>query len=251
MGGNSSKNEEIFNQINNKEKINLPNNYKNFESLLKEKKIVIKEIGSKGFNPLQFNYPNSIFFDEKNEKILISDSGNHRIQILNSKNFEFIQFIENNGKGSNENQFNYPQGINLNKNNNQIFICDSGNQRIKIYENFNENEEIKFLNLINFYFNKKKEKINFNWPNKLEFNYENDQILVSNWSNHEILIFNSSFNFISKIKEKNKFNQYNELKCPNQIKFNSQNNLIISDSENISFFDENFEFLFSFDQNFL
>ena len=44
---------------------------------------------------------------------------------------------------------NWPSRINLNKNNNQIFICDSINNRIKIYENFNSNEnseEIKFLN---------------------------------------------------------------------------------------------------------
>ena len=134
------------------------------------KKIKIKEIGSNGKNPLQFNSPFSIFYDEKNEIILISESFNNRIQIINSLNFKFVNFIDNNGLGSNKNQLWYPKGININQNNQNIFICDPFNHRIKIYKNFSssnysKNEEIKFLNLFNFYLNQKNEKINFNFPN--------------------------------------------------------------------------------------
>ena len=117
------------------------NNYKE----IIEEKLKIKEIGSKGNGPLQFNYPRDIFFDEKNEIILISELWNNRIQIINSLNFEFINFIDNNVCGSNENQFYSPQGININQNNQNILICNYENNRIKIYKNFSSNyEKINF-----------------------------------------------------------------------------------------------------------
>ena len=252
MGGNSISKEVkiITNEISIK-----PNNYKELFSnnSFNDSKIKIKEIGSKGKKSLQFKYPKSIFFDEKNEIILISDYFNNRIQIINSINFEFINFIDNNGEGSNENQFWYPQGININQNNQNIFICDSQNNRIKIYENFSSSNsnssKIKFLNLFNFYLNQKNEKINFNNPNQIEIDYLNDQILISNRLNNEILILNSSFNFIFSINQKNKFNNDdNELIRAREIKLNSQNEIIISDSKNISYFNSfssNFDFLFS------
>ena len=87
---------------------------------------------------------------------------------------------------------------------------------------------------------------------QIEIDYLNDQILISNSGNNEILILNSSFNFISKINQKNKFNEEdNQLNDPNQIKLNSQNEIIISDSKNISYFNSfsnNFDFLFSINQ---
>ena len=80
---NEIKNEEINKKIINQEIYSKPNNYlKLFD--LTETNLKIKEIGSYGKNPLQFYHPNSIFFDEKNEIILISDSNNNRIQIINS-----------------------------------------------------------------------------------------------------------------------------------------------------------------------
>ena len=95
----------------------------------------------------------------------------------------------------------------------------------------------------------KKTKINFNFP-RVEFNYLNNQILISCYHSHEILIFNSSFDFISSIKEKNKFKkEENQFKYPSEIKFNSQNNLIIGDGTNISIFDDNYNFLFSINQS--
>ena len=73
--------------------------------------------------------------------------------------------------------------------------------------------------------------------------------MISNFRNNEILILNSSFNFIFSINQKNKFNEKdNQFVYPNQIKLNSQNEIIISDSKNISYFNSfssNFDFLFS------
>ena len=76
--------------------------------------------------------------------------------------------------------------------------------------------------------------------------------MISNFRNNEILILNSSFNFIFSINQKNKFNKkYNQLFNPNQIKLNSQNEIIIGDSKNISYFNSfssNFDFLFSINE---
>ena len=57
MGGNYFSKNEIENNL-----ILTKNNYK---ELVELNKINYKEIGKYGNDPLQFNYPTNIFFDEK------------------------------------------------------------------------------------------------------------------------------------------------------------------------------------------
>ena len=83
-------------------------------------------IGSKGSQPLQFDYPWDIA-THPNGQLFITDSENHRIQVLNH-NFTYSHSFGS--KGSYPGQFNEPRGIAINTVG-QVFVADYGNSRVQ------------------------------------------------------------------------------------------------------------------------
>jgi sugar lactone lactonase YvrE len=68
--------------------------------------------------------------------LYIADAGNHRIQIYNVSNPASISLVGTLGTGSpgsNNNQFNYPEGVAVDVLNNRIFIADAENFRVQVY----------------------------------------------------------------------------------------------------------------------
>ena len=59
-------------------------------------------------------------------------------------------FILNKKIGNNLNQLNYPRGIRINKNNEDLFICDNGNSRILIINSLNNEYKFK-IGIIYFF----------------------------------------------------------------------------------------------------
>ena len=85
-------------------------------------------IGKKGKLNGEFNYPNGICVDDNN--IYVSDFKNHRIQIFDKNNYNFIRIIGK--KGNQFKQFHHPNAISVDNYN--IYICDSSNNRIQIID---------------------------------------------------------------------------------------------------------------------
>ena len=95
-------------------------------------KIVLKRtLGSRGSNPVgpQFKDPNGICVDPLTKNILVCDSHNHRIQILDP-NGKWIKSFGSRGSG--QNQFRYPYGIC--STDDRVLVSDHGNKRIQVFD---------------------------------------------------------------------------------------------------------------------
>ena len=88
----------------------------------------IHSFGSRGSANGQFSDPQGVAVDN-NDNIYIVDHGNHRIQKFNSTG-AFIAHMSS----SNPLQFSYPIGIDFNKKNGKLYVCDQCNHRVQVIE---------------------------------------------------------------------------------------------------------------------
>lgn len=106
-------------------------------------------------------YPRGIFFDTVNQKLYVSDSSNNRIMIFNSptsngeeavgligqysngdlNNLSISYFKGGVNNGANSFSFNSPRQIEFDYINHRMFVAESSNHRVLIY-NLNENNEL-------------------------------------------------------------------------------------------------------------
>ena len=96
--------------------------------------------GSHGNGNAQFNYPNGIVYDNKQQHILVADCYNHHIQIWNKQRQYVNQF---GSQGSQHGQFQYPYQLSLHPLTNHILVADSNNHRVQIF-----NEQGEFVTVI-------------------------------------------------------------------------------------------------------
>ena len=128
----------------------------------------IWKFGSKGNENGQFLHPYGVAINSCGN-ILVSDSLNHRIQIFDFKG----QFISTFGShGDEDNQFDSPSGICVDLDDN-ILVCDTNNHRIQVFD-FNG----KFITTFGA-----------DNPIGIAIDPTTSNILVSDWENHEILVY--------------------------------------------------------------
>jgi len=137
-----------------------------------------------------FNYPSALAFD-KNNNILVADSGNHSIRQLIKQSSHVFTLAGNNRPGFIDGSalsasFNSPQDISLNADG-EIFVADTNNHAIrKIFNNSGN----WLVSTVSGFFGAGKEdgsfsSASFNHPVSLEF--DNKKILyVSDQENHKI-----------------------------------------------------------------
>jgi len=78
----------------------------------------------------EFNHPCGIVYDNRNKRILVSESGNSRIQVFNTQGKYINQF---GSRGSENGKFKYPKQLCLHPVSNNIIIADYGNHRIQMF----------------------------------------------------------------------------------------------------------------------
>ncbi|CAF3985976.1 unnamed protein product [Adineta steineri] len=85
-----------------------------------------------GNDDQQLNSPVSLFFDEPNSYLYVSDSNNHRIQRYHvGVSINGTTVAGGNGQGSGSNQLNTPYSLCVSTRNNYVYIADSGNNRVQ------------------------------------------------------------------------------------------------------------------------
>ncbi|XP_077996773.1 E3 ubiquitin-protein ligase TRIM71-like [Glandiceps talaboti] len=89
----------------------------------------IKSFGEEGSDPGQFKYPQYATVNSKGH-VIVSDTSNHRIQILNSNGEYLFHFGK---KGNRRAQFNDPLGV-ATDNHDNIYVADSGNHRVQKFD---------------------------------------------------------------------------------------------------------------------
>ena len=87
----------------------------------------LRSFGTCGSDPGQVRYPREVAVDGE-ENILLTDSGNHRIQKFTSEG----QYSTSVGTGYL--QFSYPTGIAFNASNNSLYVGDTNNHRVQVLD---------------------------------------------------------------------------------------------------------------------
>ena len=170
----------------------------------------VSKFGSFGNGIDQFNFTYGIAINS-NGNIIVCDN-NHRIQIFDSEG-KFVSMFGSKGKGNG--QFNNPRGICVDKNDN-IYICDYDNHRIQMF-----NSEGKFIstfgsegngngrfipkeipinakgNIISTFGSEGKRNSPFHNPIGITINAKGN-IIVCEFYNHRIQIFDSERKFVTK-----------------------------------------------------
>jgi DNA-binding beta-propeller fold protein YncE len=187
----------------------------------------------------QFRYPFGVAYDHNNNRIIVADTENNRIQVFDSNGnflFKFGNF------GSDDGQFIGPHGIAYDPNNNRIIVADTFNDRIQVFDS-NGNFLFKFGN---FGFADGQ----FNSPHGIAYDHNNNRIIVADTWNHRIQVFDSNGNFLFK------FGNFGfadgQFAYPYGIAYDHNNNrIIVADTFNdrIQVFDSNGNFLFKFGSN--
>ncbi|CAF1221759.1 unnamed protein product [Adineta steineri] len=93
---------------------------------------IVGGTGIAGTDSQQLNTPLSLFFDEVNSYLYVSDSNNHRIQRYHvGVSINGTTVAGGNGPGSGSNQLNTSYSLWVSTINSYIYIVDSGNNRVQ------------------------------------------------------------------------------------------------------------------------
>jgi DNA-binding beta-propeller fold protein YncE len=140
------------------------------------------KFGSEGSGDGQFRYPRDVTYDHNNNRIIVADTGNHRIQVFDTNGnflFKFGNF------GFDDGQFNYPFGVAYDHNNNRIIVADTFNDRIQVFDT-NGNFLFKFGNF-------GYDDGQFFGPFGVAYDPNNNRIIVADTDNYRIQVFSPKY----------------------------------------------------------
>lgn len=92
------------------------------------------QMGSAGSGESQFVGVSDIVISPGGEHFLVTDSDNGRIQVFNLATQVFESQIGVGGEGSGDNQFDNPSGMTFSPDGSRLYIVDTDNARVKIYD---------------------------------------------------------------------------------------------------------------------
>jgi DNA-binding beta-propeller fold protein YncE len=90
--------------------------------------------GNPGTGNTQFDQPNGVAFDPVNDRILVADFDNARVQVYDAASFGYLGTIgETDTPGSTSTELNGPASVAINKADGQVFVVDAVNQRVQVF----------------------------------------------------------------------------------------------------------------------
>ena len=103
----------------------------------------VDAFGSGGSDEGKFNEPRGLAFDSTDNLLYVADSNNDRIQVFETDNdncsranqIDDVCFVEKFGsQGTGKENFNTPIGITLDSRGEKLYVADSGNDRIQVFD---------------------------------------------------------------------------------------------------------------------
>jgi len=186
--------------------------------------------------------PNNIAIsvDDNGEALLfITDGGKQELATKSIKIFttdgENLDKWKN--YGDRKNEFFLPLGIAVDSEDN-VYVCDSRNNRIKKY--FLKSEDGKKSGLIAIWGKDGENDMEFKIPYGISIN-SLDQIFVTDTGNHRVQVFNKDGNYISQFGSKG--DGKGEFQYPLAITIDIHDNIYVADNNCIQKFDKNFNFI--------
>jgi len=182
----------------------------------------VSKFGEEGNQPSQFKYPWSLAIDHDHDRILVSDTTNHRVQSWSLSEQSFLSCIGHRGSG--DLGFSYPRGIAIDKHHHRIIIADAGNHRLVFLSSI----DLSFLFSIG---NQGSRPGEFNCPIGVAIDDDRHRIIVTDSGNHRVQVLSLIdgsflFEFGSLGKQPCQFNN------PRGLRIDNQGRIIIADFNN-------------------
>ncbi len=154
---------------------------------VKERKHLLswKKTPTKTYENDGFYWPRSVFVDPTTGRIYVSDTNNHRIQILD-QSWKYLRTIGTGKETADNNGFNYPWNVSSDSKG-RLYIADFWNNRIQILDHSG-----KYLHTLGSA-NSKSE--NFNRTAGI-FVDSKDRLYVTDLNNHRIQIFDPNGKYL-------------------------------------------------------
>ncbi len=145
--------------------------------------------GVPGNDNAHFSQPVVGAVDPVNGHLFVADSANHRIQILDTGSLTVVGTLGVAGVAGGDNaHLNGPVGVGVDTTAGHIFVADTGNQRIQIYDA----KSFTYLATMGVTGVTGADNGHFNQPVNVRMNQAASQLYVADAGNHRIQIFASS-----------------------------------------------------------
>lgn len=137
--------------------------------------------------PITLSNPQKISISPDGQFLLVSDTGNNQIVLINTSDLTF--YNKTTGLGSNE--FNSPYGSVYSRDGERIFICDTLNDRIQVRDSG--------LNFIASFGSSGSGDDNFDDPYDITITSDDKFLLIADKTNHRIVKYDAErYEFIAK-----------------------------------------------------
>jgi len=136
-----------------------------------------------------FNYPISVCIDEENNRLFVLDYNNHRVEVFSTESGKYLLTICSTGvAGSDNNQLNYPQGICLSVSTGILYVADTKNHRIQLYDSCTGSYVFTFGDTGI----PSSDNCKFHSPVSVCIDEHNNYLYISEWDNDRIQILDAT-----------------------------------------------------------
>jgi sugar lactone lactonase YvrE len=155
---------------------------------------ILGTTGVAGSDNAHFNDPTGVAFDAGTDQIFVSDTGNDRIQVFNAATFAYVETIGVTGGSSarpeaaGETSFNAPGGMHVNAATGQLYVADTGNQRVQIFST----STMAYVATLGMSGAAGSDNAHFNAPKDAVVNAATNEILVADSGNSRVQRFDAT-----------------------------------------------------------
>jgi len=183
----------------------------------------VSKLGEEGCQPGQLKYPSDLAIDHDHDRILISDSINHRVQSWSLSNQSFLSCIGKRGTGDLE--LWYPRGIAIDNHHRRIVITDTLNNRLVFLSSID-------LSLLFSIGKRGSRPGEFYYPSCIAIDHDRCRIIVSDSDNHRMQVL-SSIDGSFLLEFGSKGDQPGQFNVPQGVCIDNQGRIIVADMGNL------------------
>jgi 6-phosphogluconolactonase (cycloisomerase 2 family) len=154
--------------------------------------------GTLGSNNSEFDLPASVAYEPAHNQILVADQNNDRVQVFDGSSFGYVATIGQTGQSLlGPGVFSLPSGIGIDTVNNHIWVADLNTNQVQILDT----GSFSFVGVIgDSQANSGSGNTQFNAPAGVSFDTTNSHILVADFGNARVQIFDAaSFAYLGTI----------------------------------------------------
>ena len=153
--------------------------------------------GVPGSDNAHLDQPGGVGFDPTAGHVFVADTGNQRIQIFDAESFAYLATLGTTGSAGDDNgHFNLPGNAFVNPATHQLYVADTGNDRVQIFDAGN----FSLVATLGTSGAAGSDKAHLNQPADAELDPSTNQILVADTGNQRVQIFDAaSFAYVSTL----------------------------------------------------